>query len=181
MIPNYISFGRIVLSLILIFVEPLSAAFYAVYIICGVSDFADGFIARKTGKTSRLGARLDSIADMTMVTVLIIMLFPVIRPEAEMLAWIAAIAGIRLISMCVALVKYKTFASIHTYGNKITGLLMFLFPLFMPVMNVTLLVYILCFTASLSAIEELLIQVTSRQLQLNRKSIFVKIGGSSAK
>jgi len=51
-IPNCISFSRIIFSLILVFIKPLSVAFYAIYIICGLSDIMDGFIARKTGTTS---------------------------------------------------------------------------------------------------------------------------------
>lgn len=60
-IPNYISFTRIIFSLILIFIKPLSMSFYSIYIICGFTDIMDGFIARKTGTTSRIGAKLDSM------------------------------------------------------------------------------------------------------------------------
>ena len=44
-IPNCISFSRIIFSLILIFVKPISVVFYVIYIICGFSDIMDGFIA----------------------------------------------------------------------------------------------------------------------------------------
>ena len=70
--------------------------------------------------------------------------------------------------------KYKTFGSVHTYGNKITGLFLFLFPILIPYINTTMPMYIICFVASISAIEELIIQLTSSQLELNKKSILVK-------
>ena len=45
---NYITTGRIGLALSLFFVPPLTISFYIVYLLCGLSDMADGFIARKT-------------------------------------------------------------------------------------------------------------------------------------
>lgn len=173
-IPNCISFSRIILSLILIFVKPLSAVFYVIYVICGLSDIVDGLIARKFGTTSRLGAKLDSIADMIMVGVLLVVLYPIVNLATEIIIWIIFIGIIRLASMVVALKKYKTFAILHTYGNKITGFILFIFPLFLPYIHATMLMNIICVVASISAIEELIIQLTSSQLQLNKQSIFVK-------
>ena len=173
-IPNYISFSRIIFSLILIFIKPLSVAFYAIYIICGFSDILDGFIARKTGTTSRLGEKLDSMADMIMTGVLLVVLYPIVNPATKIIIWIISIGIIRLASMVVAMKKYKTFAMLHTYGNKITGIVLFIFPILLPYINTTMLMYIICVVASISAIEELIIQLTSSELQANRQSIFTK-------
>ncbi|MBW9157785.1 CDP-alcohol phosphatidyltransferase family protein [Clostridium tagluense] len=173
-IPNCISFSRIIFSLILIFVTPLSIAFYVIYIICGFSDIMDGFIARKTVTTSILGAKLDSMADMIMTGVLLFVLYPIVNPTTETVIWIISIAIIRLASMVIALKKYKTFASLHTYGNKITGIVLFIFPILLPYVHRNVLMYIICAVASISAIEELLIQLSSSQLNLNKQSIFEK-------
>ena len=173
-IPNCISFSRIIFSLILLFIKPLSLAFYAIYIICGFSDIMDGFIARRVGITSRFGAKLDSMADMIMVGVLLVVLYPIINPTIEIAIWIITIGIIRVASMAVALKKYRTFASIHTYGNKITGIVLFIFPIFIPYIRTSVLMYIICAVATISAIEELIIQLTSRQLELNKKSILGK-------
>ncbi|MPQ33380.1 CDP-alcohol phosphatidyltransferase family protein [Clostridium estertheticum] len=173
-LPNCISFSRIIFSLIFIFVKPLSINFYVIYIICGLSDITDGFIARKTKTTSTLGAKVDSIADMVMAFVLLVILYPIVNPSTEIIIWIISIAIIRLASMVIALKKYKTFASLHTYGNKITGIVLFIFPILLPYVHTTVLLYILCTVASISAIEELIIQFTSSQLQLNKQSIFGK-------
>lgn len=174
LIPNYISFSRIIFSLILIFVKPLSVAFYAIYIICGFSDIMDGFIARKTGTTSRSGEKLDSMADMIMTGVLLLVLYPIVNPTTEIVIWIISIGIIRLASMFVALKKYKIFAILHTYGNKITGIVLFIFPILLPYIHTTVLMYTICVVASISAIEELIIQLTSNELQVNRQSIFAK-------
>ena len=173
-LPNCISISRIVISLLLIFMKPLSLAFYAIYVFCGLSDILDGFIARITKSTSTLGAKLDSLADMIMAAVLLFTLYPVINPPAVILLWIVSIGIIRFTSMAVALIKYKTFASLHTWGNKITGLILFIFPIFLLYIPTPVLMYIICGVASISAMEELIIQLTSNKLQLNIQSIFVK-------
>jgi len=173
-IPNFISLSRIIFSLILIFIKPLSIAFYAIYIICGFSDILDGVIARKTGTTSRLGEKLDSLADMIMIGILLLVLYPIVNFATEIVIWIVSIAIIRLASMVVAMKKYKTFAMLHTYGNKITGIVLFIFPLWLPYIHTTVLMYIICIVASISAIEELVIQLTSKKSQANRQSIFSK-------
>jgi CDP-diacylglycerol--glycerol-3-phosphate 3-phosphatidyltransferase len=173
-IPNFISISRIIFSLILIFVRPLSIVFYTIYIICGLSDIMDGFIARKTGTASSLGAKLDSISDLIMTCVLLLVLYPIINPTTKVLLWVILIGIIRIASMTVALKKYKTFAVLHTYGNNLTGIVLFIFPLLLTYIHVTVLINIICVVASISAIEEFIIQLTSRTLKVNRQSIFIK-------
>lgn len=173
-VPNYISFCRMLFSLTLFAFEPLSIAFYAIYIVCGLSDIMDGFIARKIGVTSRLGAKLDTIADLIMTGVLFIVLYPIVSPTADIVLWIISIGMIRLASIVVVLMKYKAFAILHTYGNKISGIILFILPLLLLHVPVTALLYIICVVASLSAIEELIIHLTSCELEVDKRSLFVK-------
>ncbi|KAJ50720.1 CDP-diacylglycerol--glycerol-3-phosphate 3-phosphatidyltransferase [Clostridium tetanomorphum] len=173
-LPNCISFSRIIFSLILIYTKPLSLDFYVIYIICGFSDIIDGFIARKIGTTSSFGAKLDSIGDMIMTAALLFLIYPILNLTTKIVIWIVIISIIRLSSMFVAMKKYKTFASIHTCGNKITGIVLFLFPIFIPYINTNVLMHIICVVASISAMEELIIQLTSTKLELNKQSIFAK-------
>lgn len=172
-IPNLLSISRIIFSIILFFIKPLSIAFFIIYIICGFSDVMDGFIARSMGTQSRVGEKVDSLADLVMVAVLLIVLYPIVNPVAKILIWVILIGLIRLLSAIIALIKYKTFAMLHTYGNKITGLLLFIFPLLLPFINTNTLMYIICSVATITAVEEFIIQVTSRNLNANRKSIFL--------
>lgn len=173
-IANYISILRIFLALTLVLVKPLSIAFFAFYILCGISDVFDGYIARKTNTASKLGEKIDSVADLIMVAILMIILYPIINITVQIIIWIVIIAIIRLVSMMVVFVKYKTFGILHTYGNKITGLLLFAFPLSFAFNKSDVLMYIICVVASISAIEEVFIHISSNELRANRKSIFVK-------
>ena len=173
-IPNYISFSRIIFSLSLLAVEPLSPIFYAIYLYCGLSDVLDGFIARRTGTQSDFGAKLDSVADFLMVGVLLIVLYPVLDPTVAMVIWIIFIGMIRFTSMAVVMNKYKTIAMLHTYSNKITGMILLIFPLLLPFIHSNLLISLVSTVASISAIEELIIHLTADELQLNKQSIFIK-------
>jgi len=172
LVANIISITRIFLSLSLILVKPLSIVFISIYLVCGISDVFDGYIARKTETTSKLGEKLDSIADLIMVIVLMIVLYPIINLTVKIIVWITIIGIIRAVSMMVVLVKYKTFGILHTYGNKITGLVLFSIPLSLAFIQSYVLVYIICVVASISAIEELLIHLSSNELRINMKSIF---------
>jgi len=172
LVANIISITRIFLSLSLILVKPLSIVFNSIYLVCGISDVFDGYIARKTETTSKLGEKLDSIADLIMVVVLMSVLYPIINLTVKIIVWITIIGIIRAVSMMVVLVKYKTFGILHTYGNKITGFVLFSIPLSLAFIQSYVLVYIICVVASISAIEELFIHLSSNELRINMKSIF---------
>jgi CDP-diacylglycerol--glycerol-3-phosphate 3-phosphatidyltransferase len=171
---NYISITRIILVLFLAFLEPLSFHFYLIYTVSGISDIMDGYIARKTKSSSKLGEKLDSAADFIMVVVLIPIFYTILNPGIVILLWIIVIGIIRVISLLIVLIKYKTFGMLHTYGNKITGLILFLIPLLLIVVPKSILMYLVCSIASVSALEELGINLLSKELSANKKSIFSK-------
>jgi len=173
-IANYISVSRIFLSIILILLQPLSMIFCVIYAICGLSDILDGYIARKTNTTSKLGEKLDSIGDLIMIFVLMFILLPLINLTVQIIVWIVIIIIIRVVSIIVVFVKYKTFGILHTYGNKITGLMLFMFPILFAFFQSDALMYIMCIIASISAIEELFIHLSSKKYIANIKTIFLK-------
>lgn len=78
-LPNILTVSRIVLLPVLIglfFVPGAAAAWTAlwIYIFCAVTDFLDGYIARKFGSTSGFGTFLDPISDKIMVGSLLLTL-----------------------------------------------------------------------------------------------------------
>ncbi len=173
-IANDISIARIILVLLLVFTKPLSTAFYIVYLMCGISDMLDGYIARKTNTTSKLGEKLDSIADFIMIAVLIIRLYPIVQIPNAILSWIVIIAIIRILSVIIVFIKFKTFGMLHTYGNKITGLMLFLYPIVFGLNKSVVVMYTLCIISCFTAVEELFINLLSNDFQANKKSIFSK-------
>ena len=77
MMANAITGLRILVSAALLFCPVFSPSFYALYLIAGLSDMADGIIARKTNSVSEFGSRFDSIADFVFVAVCLIKILPV--------------------------------------------------------------------------------------------------------
>ena len=66
---NIITVSRIGLAVWMIFTEPLSPCFYILYAVCGLTDMIDGTVARITNTQSKMGALLDSVADMVFCAV----------------------------------------------------------------------------------------------------------------
>ncbi|MEE3403736.1 MAG: CDP-alcohol phosphatidyltransferase family protein [Acutalibacteraceae bacterium] len=75
---NIITGIRIICSIALLFFPVFSPAFFALYIVAGISDMIDGTVARKTGTVSQFGSKLDTVADFLLVIVCLIILLPVI-------------------------------------------------------------------------------------------------------
>lgn len=78
-LPNALTVSRIVLLPVLIglfFVPGAAAAWWAlwIYIFCAITDFFDGYLARKFGSTSGFGTFLDPISDKILVVSLLMAL-----------------------------------------------------------------------------------------------------------
>ena len=91
-----------------------------------------------------------------------------------MILWIAAIAVIRLAALLVCYLRFRQFAFLHTSLNKATGFLLFLSPVLFWLLGLDVAAIVLCTVATISAMEELLIDFTSSGLNLDTKSILVK-------
>ena len=68
-LPNLITIGRILLVPVVVWAiasRQMQIAFL-VFLIAGVSDAVDGFLAKRLGMTSNLGAHLDPLADKVLI------------------------------------------------------------------------------------------------------------------
>jgi CDP-diacylglycerol--glycerol-3-phosphate 3-phosphatidyltransferase len=173
---NAVTSLRLIGAIIMIFIEPLSGAFYAVYTICGLSDGIDGTIARKMGTSSEFGARLDSVSDIAFYLVMFIKLMPVLWEMMPMWIWymVGAVLVIRMCAYGMAYLKYHRMAAIHTYCNKVTGALVFLIPYMLMLPCYVVLCAITACVAMIGSFEEFLIHTVSPKYQTERKSIFAK-------
>lgn len=77
--------------------EPLRYAATVVYIIAAASDGLDGYLARKLGQTSNLGAFLDPIADKTLLLtgITVLTLFPWGENDWRIPLWFTALVFLR--------------------------------------------------------------------------------------
>ena len=151
---NTITFFRIAASIVLLSCPVFSPAFYAFYIAAGLSDMLDGFVARKTDSVSKLGARLDTMADFVFVVVCLIKLLPVLRIPAWLYIWIGIIALIKVVNIISGFVVQRGFVAVHSVMNKATGVLLFLLPLTILVFPLKYSVIVVCAVATFAAIQE---------------------------
>jgi len=102
-IPNFITLGRVILVPLvfwLLITGQTEAAFFA-FIIAGISDAVDGWLAKSFGWTTELGAYLDPLADK----LLIVSIFLALGVGGELPLWlvIAVVSRDILIVMAVVL------------------------------------------------------------------------------
>ena len=155
-IANILTVFRILFSLYLLQLSVFSNEFIAVYLICGITDMADGFIARKTNTVSDFGSRLDSVADLIFLTAAFIKFLPQISLPGWLWGWIIMIGLVKTGNLILGFVCRKQFLFAHTPANKITGLLLFLFPLTIPRMGSVLGACLVCIAASFAAVAEII-------------------------
>lgn len=151
---NIITGIRIVLSAALLFCPPLSPAFYALYISAGLSDMIDGAVARKTGTVSAFGSRLDTAADIVFAAVCLIKLLPVLHVPVWLSVWIAIIACIKAANIAAGYIRQKEFISVHSMINKLTGGLLFVFPLTLAFIDLRYSAAVVCAVATTAAVYE---------------------------
>lgn len=175
-IPNLITALRIIGTICLFFVDPFSSTFFIIYSISGATDVLDGFVARLTKSTSEFGAKLDSAADLLFYGVMLIRVFPKLLKVVPGPIWVVVciIVGIRLSAYVTALIKYRCFASLHTYLNKLTGFAVFCAPYVYLTEYMLVYCIVVCVIAFTSTVEELCTHLTRDTYRSNLKSFFEK-------
>lgn len=129
LIPDIITASRGLGALAMLFAGFRSPVFWAVYLWCGISDMIDGPIARRMNSESRTGALLDSIADLSFVVNASIVFLPQLDIPTWMWTCIGVIALVRISSIVSGFMMHGKVILLHTIANKVTGLLLFLFPI----------------------------------------------------
>ena len=97
-------------------------------VIAGLTDFLDGFLARRLGQASARGAQLDALADTLLLlsaAAWIELLHPEILAESSFL--LAATFAIYMTSLVVGLVRFGRFRNLHLHSTKVAGGLMYAF------------------------------------------------------
>ena len=71
-LPNILSISRILFLIPIVFLFEKNLYLFSVmaFIMASVTDYLDGYFARKNGQTSNLGALLDLLADKIFVCIL---------------------------------------------------------------------------------------------------------------
>ena len=152
--PNIITCFRILVSFALLFFPLHSVPFGLLYLTAGISDMVDGMVARRTNTTSGFGARLDTAADFVFVVICLIRLLPVMDIPTWLYIWTGVIALIKGINIVSGYVMKKRLVAVHTVMNKVTGALLFVLPLTIPLIEPSHSTIVVCAIATFAAIQE---------------------------
>lgn len=119
--PNLITSLRVVGSPLLVVLayhqQPMAVAGLVALLV--FTEWLDGALARMLHQQSTLGARLDTLADASFYSSLLISLV-LLYPELMSLqaAWMAAAIGSYALSWLAALIKFRSLPSYHTWMAK---------------------------------------------------------------
>ena len=125
-LPNIITLLRIAGSLGLLLCDVTGVAIWIIYALCGISDIADGWLARKLKCVTKTGALLDSVADICFVACLCSLLLPILDLPQWLWLWAGVIVAIKIVNQHSAFSLYGRCCFPHTTANKATGFLLFI-------------------------------------------------------
>jgi len=171
--PNILSISRIIFSPIIFFIKDNKFLLFSVLLFIGLTDVLDGYIARKYKKQTIIGAWLDSISDFVFYILLVI--YTIIF-EFEIIIrlkyFIIIIIGLKMLIIIISYIKYRKLGFLHTIGNKITGIMIFIgFCIFILFGN-TIVVEFGLYISIISSLEELMITLIGKKYEDNIKGIF---------
>ena len=100
---------------------------------------------------------------------------PVVYSEMPEGIWytVCAVLVVRLTAYAVGALRYRRFAALHTWLNKLTGGAIFLLPYALVFSYGTGYLRIVCALALLAAAEELAMNIRFKEYRADRKSIFL--------
>ena len=125
-LPNILSSLRIVGAVALLLSNVPGILFWMLYIVCGISDIADGWLARKLKCVTKRGALLDSVADICFVACCAWKLLPILELPQWLWLWAGVIVAIKAVNQFSTLVMYGHCCFPHTTANKWSGFLLFI-------------------------------------------------------
>lgn len=172
-IPNILSISRIIATPTIFFLREYKFILLLVLILIGITDVLDGYIARKNKKETIIGSMLDSLSDFVFFLSLIVY---AILFEIDIIMsfkyYVIAILGLKLLTVTTGIVKYKKLCFLHTYGNKLTGIVIFVGFCYFIFFGNTMLIKIAIFISLISSLEELIIILLGNKYLQNTRGIW---------
>jgi phosphatidylglycerophosphate synthase len=137
------------------------------------SDVLDGFLARRLGQTSSLGAIMDSVSDGVLYITLPLgawWLWPaIVRHES---AWLCTVLASCVLPPLVAFGKFHGLTSYHTWGVKLAALVVGSSAMVLFAGGPAWLFHLAVPVSVLAAVEEIVITLVLREPQANVRSLW---------
>ncbi|MFQ5857807.1 MAG: CDP-alcohol phosphatidyltransferase family protein [Anaerolineae bacterium] len=144
-------------------------------IVAGLTDFLDGFVARKFNQVTKFGSKLDSLADNLLLPSVLVWV-SMLRPEILADHRVLTITSILVYasSLLVGWLKFRRFGDLHLYSSKAGGLVGYVFIIHALLFGYHQgLFYVAIGMFTLSSTETLVIQLIRSDVDDNRGSILL--------
>ncbi|MDR1464133.1 MAG: CDP-alcohol phosphatidyltransferase family protein [Oscillospiraceae bacterium] len=188
-IPNILSLSRVPLSAVLILLAILSnlrdrpaslrLAFMIVYLITGLTDALDGFLARRFHWASARGAKADGFSDVVFLLSMLAVVFVVLRVHFNkwVVGCVVAIAIVRATNLIFTKIKFKQWGLMHSSFIRYATIPIYaVAPICVWTSNakgwVGWLVFALLVAVLLSVMEETWILALLKDYDMNTKSVY---------
>jgi len=150
-----------------------SQAFLVCLIASLITDAADGILARRLRQTTEIGAKLDSWADFITCLALPVCAWW-LRPDVirEQAVYLGAGIFFYLAATVVGFLKFKVLTSYHTWGAKLSALLLAAGALLIFAGGPGWVFRFIIPIVVLTSIEEIAITIILRELQSNIPSLW---------
>lgn len=139
-----------------------------------ITDLLDGIIARVFSQETKLGALLDSWADLG---IFICSIFAIAKFKWNDIAlhaqWFYLFIFLLVLSYLVVFIKFRRLIGLHTYFFKLTGYLQGLFIVLLFMVKFYPVLFIIAMAAgSIACIEEIIIIAILKYPQMNVKGLY---------
>ena len=175
-VPNILSFYRILsFPVVLYFILANQETIFVILLIINlITDFLDGFIARKFNMETEFGARLDSLADEgTYILAFVgIFMFKAADFEPYKISALSFLSAY-VLSILISLIKFKKMPSLHLYSSKVGAIMqgVFFFVLFIFGFY-TVFYYVMIIWGIVSFLEQIIILLIGSEMKPNSKGLY---------
>jgi len=177
-IPNLLSLYRLLSVPFLLYIAILDkeTLFFYWFLFNLFTDALDGFIARKFNMQTRLGAKLDSLADFFMYLVAMFALLHFKWEELYPIRYSFYIIIFYYVFIdFFSIIKFNQISSLHLISSKINGVVQSLF--FLLIFTIGMIepyYWIMFILATFSFFENMYFLIRLKQMKSNLKSVFWK-------
>ncbi len=169
--PNILTVLRIIGAAALAVMPVFTVPFFAVYGVCILSDFGDGFLAKKLNAKTELGRNLDHIASILFIAFLSVRYGSVMQVPEWALYILTGIAFLKCTSIVFGTVRNKKLSFINTDWNKWAKCAFYLAPLWYLFAGMAFACAVILFMLLVSTVEELIINLTAKEFNPDKKTI----------
>jgi len=175
-LPNQATLLRLVLIPVLwvLAILHLNVIFAAVIFVAGLTDVADGFLARKLKQVSPFGTWFDSMVDNILSFSLIFWLWFLI-PEFlwQNISLLLVVFLLFLFSLGIGYLKYGKMIEYHLYTGKTAAVMLYAFSIHATFFQPNqLLFYLASIVIIIAMLEEMIVTLTHKRMIKDKLSIF---------